>query len=434
MAFENLSDRISKAMKKLSGQANLTDKNMSEMLEEIRLALLEADVNIEVVQALINNVRENARGTEVIKAVNPSEMVVKVVNDELVNLLGEKESLLSLEAQPAVILMVGLQGAGKTTSTAKIANYLKHKDNKKVLLVAADYSRPAAIDQLRVLAESIHVDVVVGEDVIDSVKQGMAKANAEHYDVVLIDSAGRLHIDEALMNELKQIKQMVQPQEILLSVDAMSGQDIIHVARGFNESLQITGIIATKFDGDARGGGVLSVRYTTGVPIKFVGTGEKIDQIELFYPDRMASRILGMGDILSLVEHAQEKMDMEKAERSAERMMSGQFTLDDMMDQIDQMNKLGPLSGIMKMLPGMGNMKEMMKQVNDDDASASMKKTKSIIQSMTKAERANPDMIRASRKNRIAKGAGVTTTDVGKVLSNYEKTKKQMKMLSRLMK
>lgn len=432
MAFENLSDRLSLAMKKLTGQAQLTDKNMAEMLTEIRYALLDGDVSVKVIDHLVNSVREKAKGMDVIKSVNPSQMVVKVVNDELVSLLGEKEATLNLEHHPSVILMVGLQGTGKTTSAAKIANYLKNKQDKRVLLVAADLSRPAAVEQLKVLGQQIDADVVSGDNVYDNVKQGIKKASDDNYDVVIIDSAGRLHIDTALMDELKEVKRLSQPDEILLTVDAMSGQDIINVAQGFNEALDITGLIATKFDGDARGGGVLSVRFETGVPVKFVGTGEKVDQIDLFYPDRIASRILGMGDILTLVEQAQEKMDMDAAEKAAERMMKGEFTLEDMLTQLEQVKKMGPLSGIMKMLPGMGNMKEMMKQVNDADADASMKKTKAVIQSMTIEERRNPDCLRASRKNRIARGAGVTTTDVGRVISQYEKTKKQMKMMSRM--
>ncbi len=432
MAFENLSDRLSQAMKKLSGQAQLTDKNMSEMLGEVRIALLEGDVSLDVVNHLIEAVQTKAKGMDVIKSVDPSQMVVKVVNDELVELLGEKEATLNLESHPSVILMVGLQGTGKTTSSAKIANYLKNKQDKKVLLVAADYSRPAAIQQLQVLGEQIGVDVHTADNVLDNVKESLEFAKKENYDVVIIDSAGRLHIDETLMDELKTIESLSAPDEILLTVDAMSGQDIIHVARGFNQALRVSGLVATKFDGDSRGGAILSVRYETGVPIKFVGTGEKIEQLELFYPDRIASRILGMGDILTLVEQAQEKMDMEAAEKAAERMMSGEFTLEDMLTQLEQVKKMGPLSGIMKMLPGMGNMKEMMKQVNDDQADASMKKTKAVIQSMTKQERKNPDLLRASRKNRIAKGAGVSTTDVGRVISQYEKTKKQMKLVSRM--
>lgn len=434
MAFESLSDRLGRAMKKISGQATLTDKNMSDMLEEIRFALLDGDVSVEVINPLIADIREKARGTEVIKSVNPSQMIVKIVNDALVSILGEKEQELDLSAQPTVLLMVGLQGSGKTTSAAKIAYYLKKKKAKKVLMIAADLSRPAAVEQLQVLGISIDVDVVSGPDVMSAVRSGLHKGKTEGYDVIIIDSAGRYHIDAALMDELREVKTLAQPNEILLTVDAMSGQDMINVAKGFNDVLTLSGLVVTKFDADARGGGILSVRYGSGVPIYFVGEGEKVEDLDLFYPDRTASRILGMGDIVSLVEKAQDKMDVELAEKSAQRMMSGQFTLDDMLVQLEQVKKMGPLSGILKLMPGMGNVKEMMKQVNDSDADAAMRKTKAIIQSMTKYERSHPDSMRASRKNRVAKGAGVTTTEVNRVLSQYEKMKDQMKMLSRMMK
>lgn len=432
MAFDQLSDRLAQAVKKISGQAKLTEKNMDEMLREVRLALLEADVNLSVIQQFLIDVKEKAIGMDVYTRVNPSQMVVKVVHDEIVRLLGEKEAGLNLVHKPSVIMMVGLQGTGKTTSAAKLALWLSKKENKKVLLVAADLARPAAIEQLKILGAAIDVSVFslgVDAGVIRTVKEAMAYAINEQFDTMIVDTAGRLHIDDRLMDELQQAYTELKPQEVLLTVDAMTGQDIVTVADSFHKTLKLTGLVVTKFDGDARGGGVLSVRKVTSVPVKFVGTGEKTDEFELFYPERMASRILGMGDVLSLVEKAEEKMDLEASMKGAQRLMQGTFTLEDMMDQINQVTKLGSLSGLLKMMPGAG---QLASQINDDDATRQMKRSKAIIQSMTKDERQQPDLLRASRKVRIAKGSGTSVAEVNKLLTQFEKTKEQMKLMMRM--
>ncbi len=432
MAFDQLSNRLAQAVKKISGQAKLTEKNMDEMLREVRLALLEADVNLSVIQKFLADVKEKSIGMDVYTRVNPSQMVVKVVYDELVGLLGEKEAGLNLVHKPSVIMMVGLQGTGKTTTAAKLALWLSKKENKKVLLVAADLARPAAIEQLKVLGSSIGTDVFtlgVSAGVVQTVKDALAYAINQQYDTVIVDTAGRLHIDDQLMDELKLAYAALRPQEVLLTVDAMTGQDIVTVAQSFHNALKITGLVVTKFDGDARGGGVLSVRQVTSVPVKFVGTGEKTDEFELFYPERMASRILGMGDVLSLVEKAEEKMDLEASMKGAQRLVQGTFTLEDMMDQINQVTKLGSLSGLLKMMPGAG---QLASQINDDDATRQMKRSKAIIQSMTVQERQQPDILRSSRKVRIAKGSGTSVAEVNRLLTQFEKTKEQMKMMMRM--
>ncbi|AMC93512.1 signal recognition particle [Erysipelothrix larvae] len=431
MAFDNLTNRLNDTFRKLSGKANLTDKNISDALAEIRIALLEADVNLSVINALLDHTKTEVMGMDVTRGVDPSQMFVKVVNDKLVEILGSEEAGLNFTRKPGVMMLVGLQGSGKTTSAAKIARQLKEKEDKKVLLVAADRQRPAAIEQLQILGQQIGVDVFTtdSKDPVEVVKEALKISN--NYDVILIDTAGRLQIDNDLMQQLIEIQKLAQPEEILLSVDAMSGQDVIHVAQGFKDAVALTGLVATKFDGDARGGSILSVRYLTGVPVKYVGVGETLEDLDIFYPDRIASRILGMGDVISLVEKAQEKMDMEAAEASAQRMMEGKFTLDDMLIQLKQVSKMGPLSGLLKMMPG--QIGQMASQVNDQDAAGNMKRTEAIIQSMTKKERANPNIIRASHKKRIANGSGTTTTEVNRLLSQFEKMQKQMKMLSRFM-
>ncbi len=432
MAFDQLSNRLALAVKKISGQSKLTEKNMDEMLREVRLALLEADVNLTVIQQFLTDVKEKAIGMDVYTKVNPSQMVVKVVHDELVTLLGEKEAGLNLTHKPSYIMMVGLQGTGKTTSAAKLALWLSKKENKRVLLVAADLARPAAIEQLKILGASVDVEVFsmgIEAGVVNTVKESMAYAINQNFDTVIVDTAGRLHVDDDLMDELKQAYTVLRPQEVLLTVDAMTGQDIVTVADSFNKALKLSGLIVTKFDGDARGGGVLSVRKVTSVPVKFVGTGEKTDEFELFYPERMASRILGMGDVLSLVEKAEEKMDLEASMKGAQRLMQGTFTLEDMMDQLNQVAKLGSISGLLKMMPGAS---QMAAQINDDDANAQMKRSKAIIQSMTVEERQQPDLMRASRKVRIANGSGTSVAEVNKLLTQFEKTKEQMKMMMRM--
>ena len=430
MAFDNLSQRLNDTFRNLAGKGKLTEKNIQDALSDIRISLLEADVNLDVISQLLDHVKEEAMGLEVTREVNPTEMFVKVVHDKLVEILGSETAVLEFKNTPEVLMMVGLQGGGKTTTIAKIARLLKEKENKRVLLVAADLARPQAVEQLQILGQSIGVDVFAqaNTDPVDVVKQAFNQKG--NYDTILIDTAGRLQVDKALMDELVAMKSFAKPEEILLAVDSMSGQDIIHVAQGFHDTLGLTGLVATKFDGDSRGGAILSVRYLTGVPVKFVGTGEALDALELFHPDRTASRILGMGDIVSLVEKAQEKMDMDAAEKAAERMMKGQFTLEDMMTQLQQVSKMGPLSSLLKMVPGASS---MVPQVDDEDAKKNMKRTEAMIQSMTPQERQNPDIIRSSRKRRIADGAGVSTTDVNRLLSQYDKMKKQMKMFSRML-
>ena len=433
MAFESLTNKLNKAFKNLSGQGKLTEKNMNEMLKEVRMSLLEADVNYQVVKDFIANVKEKAMGTEVMDSLNPSQMVVKIVHDEIVALLGDGDNELNLTSF-STIMLVGLQGTGKTTAAAKIANVLKKKKGKKPLLVACDIIRPAAIEQLKTLGKSIDVEVYsegVDVDVLTQVKHALDYAKANNYDTLIFDTAGRLHINEELMQELKDIEAYLKPNEILLTVDAMSGQDIVSVAQSFTEQLHVTGLVATKMDGDARGGGILSVRSLTKVPVKFASQGEKIDDLDIFYPDRMADRILSMGDIMTLVEQAQEKMDIEESERTAKRMMSGRFTLDDMLVQLRQVNKMGSLGGILKMIPGMS---QMAGQIDEVKASHDMKKTEAIILSMTQEERDDPSILKASRKSRIAKGSGVQVSDVNKLIKQYEQSKQAMKMLSQMQK
>ncbi|WP_323610781.1 signal recognition particle protein [Erysipelothrix enhydrae] len=429
MAFDNLTNRLQDTFRNMTGKGKLSEKNITDALSEIRISLLEADVSLDVINELLEHTRSEALGMKVTRDVEPSQMFVKIVNDKLIEILGEEKSELNFTQKPGILMMVGLQGSGKTTTIAKIANKL-NKEGKKVLLVAADLARPAAIEQLKILGTQIGVEVFAQENStpVEVVKNALA--HGKDFDLILIDTAGRLQIDDALMQQLVDIQALTKPDEILLSVDAMSGQDVIHVANGFKEKLDITGLVATKFDGDSRGGSILSVRYMTQVPVKFVGVGEGIDELDEFYPDRTASRILGMGDIVSLVEKAQEKMDIEASERSAERMMKGQFTLDDMLIQLQQVSKMGPLSGLMKMMPGAN---QLAGQIDDADASSTMKKTEAMILSMTPEERNDPKIIRSTRKRRIAEGSGTSTTDVNRLLSQYEKMQKQMKMLSRFM-
>lgn len=430
MAFDSLQEKITKSFRNLQGKGKLTEKNMEETLKEIRIALLEADVNYGVVKDFLQKIREKSIGQDVINSINPSELLIKIVNDEIVELLGGNEEGINYKPNGITVIMaVGLQGTGKTTHIAKIANLMK-KQGRKPMIIAGDIIRLAAIDQLKTLGNSIGVEVFskgVETPVLTTVEQGMQYAKQKGYDTVLIDTAGRLQIDEVLMQELKDIKQLVKPDEILLTVDALTGQDIANVAQSFHDQLAVTGLIVTKFDGDSKGGGVLSVKAITGVPIKFTGVGEKIEDLEIFYPDRLAQRILGMGDVVSLVEKAQEKMDTELAERSAKRMMEGKFTMDDLLTQIEQSQKMGPLASIVKMLPGMG---DLSKQLEDVDADAALKKTKAIIQSMTPAERDDPSTIRSSHKRRIAAGSGTSISDVNKLMNQYDRMKKMMKQFS----
>lgn len=435
MAFDSLSARMHKALRNVIGKGKLSDANMEDMLKEVRLALLEADVNYRVVKNFLHDVRETARGQDVLNAVEPGEQLVKIVHEELVRLLGDQQEPVHFAQDGmSVFMLVGLQGTGKTTSVAKIAHILKHKQGRRPLLLAADVIRPAAIEQLEILGREIGCEVYTkGADVsaLDTVKGGMIYAREKNYDTVLIDTAGRLHVDEAMMQELQVINTLTHPQEILLSVDAMTGQDIVHVAETFAQALPLTGLVVTKFDGDARGGGVLSVKAITGLPIKFVGEGEKIEDMDLFYPQRMADRILGMGDVVSLVEKAQEKLDMAESERLAKVMMSGEFTMDDMLSQLEQMQKLGPLGGIMKMIPGFNQYAEM---IDDAKTGKQMKRTRAIIQSMTKAERRDPGRMRSSMKRRVAAGSGTSLTEVTRCISSYEKMKKIMGTMGRMQK
>lgn len=435
MAFDSLSDRLNKTIRNIAGKGKLTDDNMESMLKEVRLALLEADVNYKIVKDFLNDVREKSRGEDVINSVQPGEMLVKIVHDELVNLLGNEESELHFkESGITTIMMVGLQGTGKTTSVGKIARICKTKLERNPLLIAADVIRPAAIDQLKTLGKEIDTEVFsLGTETsaLDTVKAGMKYAKENGFDTVFIDTAGRLHIDEELMDELVNIESYVHADEILLTVDAMTGQDIVNVARAFSERLSLTGLVVTKFDGDSRGGGVLSVKKITGVPIKFVGEGEKLEDMNIFYPDRMADRILGMGDVVSLVEKAQEKMDQEAAEKAMKHMMEGKFDLNDMLIQLEQTSKLGPLSGILKMLPGYSQYSDL---IDEAKASDGMKKTKAIIQSMTMEERRNPDKIRSTMKKRIAAGSGTSLTEVNKVLNQFAKTKRAMDAIGSMQK
>ena len=427
MAFESLSDRFQGIIKKVKGQSKLTEANMEEMLKEIRVALLEADVNFKVVKEFVNNVKEKALGQEVFLKVSPSQMIVKIVHDELEALLGADQCEIKFEMnKPTVIMMCGLQGSGKTTHTGKLALLFKNKLHKKVLLVAGDVYRPAAIDQLQTIANQVGVDILNLGDKVSPVEiacRGVKKAYDERYDVVIIDTAGRLAIDEKLMQELVDIEEKVKPTEELLLVDAMSGQDAVNVAKAFNEKLHLTGMIMSKLDGDARGGAALSIKHLTGIPIKYAGVGEKLEDLEVFHPDRMADRILGMGDVVSLVEKVQEQIDEKQAKKTVNKMMSGHFDLNDMLAQMEQINKLGSMGGLLKLIPGMPKISEE----DQEKAKKQMDKTKAIIFSMTPQERKDPSIIKNSRKVRIARGCGMTNQDVNRVSNQYDQMKKMMK-------
>ncbi|HAZ36620.1 MAG TPA: signal recognition particle protein [Clostridiaceae bacterium] len=426
MAFENLTSKFLETFKKLKGKGKLTEKDIKDSMREVKLALLEADVNYKVVKDFINSVSERAVGQEVMESLTPGQEVIKIVNEELIKLMGGSESKLNISSTPpTVIMLVGLQGAGKTTMASKIALYLKKK-NKSPLLVACDVYRPAAIKQLQVLGSQIDIPVFsMGNKInpVDIAKAGIENAAKKGNDYIIIDTAGRLHIDEELMNELKNIKESINPNEILLVVDSMTGQDAVNVAEKFNELLDITGVILTKLDGDTRGGAAISVKAVTGKPIKFVGTGEKLSDIEIFHPDRMASRILGMGDVLSLIEKAQETVDEKQALEMQKKIISQQFTLDDFLNQMQQVKKMGPIKDILKMVPGVDSNK--LDDVEIDESEVAH--TEAIIQSMTLGERKNPSIINSSRKKRIAKGSGSSIQDVNKLLSSFEQARKMMK-------
>jgi signal recognition particle subunit SRP54 len=428
VAFEGLADRLQAVMKKISGKGKISEADVKQMTREIRLALLEADVNFKVVKSFVKRVQERAVGQEVLKSLTPGQQVIKVVRDELSQLMGGDAPRLNLALKPpTVILLVGLQGAGKTTTAAKLAAYIRKAHNKKPLMIAADVYRPAAIKQLQTLGTQLNMPVFsLGDQVspVDIVRQGLAKANEDHDDLVLIDTAGRLHVDEKLMNELEEIKQVARPDEIFLVVDAMTGQDAVNVAQSFDTRLDLTGVIMTKLDGDTRGGAALSIRAVTGKPIKFVGTGEKMDALELFHPDRMASRILGMGDVLSLIEKAQASVDEEKAKEMEQKIRSVSFTLDDFLDQIAQIRKMGPLQDLLAMLPGANKLKNM-KNIQIDDRQIG--RIEAIIRSMTSAEKTDPAIINASRRKRIALGSGTSVADVNRLLKQFRDMKRMMK-------
>ena len=425
--FESLSDRLQDVVHKIKGYGKITEENISEMMREIRLSLLEADVNYKVVKEFTNNVKEKALGEEVNKSLNPGELFVKIVKDELTELLGGENTPLNISGNPATLMLVGLQGSGKTTTIGKLANYLRKNNKKRPLLVACDVYRPAAIDQLKQIGKELNIEVYSeGKgNPVEISKNGIKYAKDNGYDYVLIDTAGRLQIDESLMDELDNIQKEVNPDEIILVIDSMMGQDAINVINGFNDKIKLSGVILTKLDGDTRGGVALSVKHLTNLPIKFIGVSEKMDGLTPFYPERMASRILGMGDILSIVEQVQSEIDEKEAEETAKKMMKGNFDLEDFLIQLNQIKKLGPLENLLKLLPGAKKMG--LNNVNIDPKI--MKRTEAIVLSMTPEERRNPSILKASRKKRIADGSGTTVTDVNKLLNQFEEMKKMMKMM-----
>ncbi len=425
--FESLGDRLQNAIDKIKGYGKITEENISDITREIRLALLEADVNYVVVKEFINHVKEKALGEEVAKSLKPGEVFVKIVKDELVELLGGEKQDLYTSGNPSILMMVGLQGSGKTTSTGKLANLLRKKYKKRPLLVACDIYRPAAIDQLKQLGRELNIEVYSEgvKDPVEIASNAILYAKENHYDYVIIDTAGRLQIDEKLMDELKNINEAVKPNEILLVLDSMMGQDAINVIEGFNNTLPLTGAILTKLDGDTRGGAALSIRHLTNIPIKFIGVSEKLDGIEEFYPERMATRILGMGDIMTMLEKAESVMDEDVAMASAKKMQKGTFDLDDFLKQMQQIKKLGPLENLIKMIPGAKKMGLNNVKINPKD----MAHIEAIIQSMTPEERKNPNILKASRKLRIAKGSGRSVEEVNRLLKQFEEMKKMMKMM-----
>lgn len=431
MAFEGLAERLQGTMQKIRGKGKVSESDVKEMMREVRLALLEADVNFKVVKQFVKKVSERSVGQEVMKSLTPGQQVIKVVKEELTELMGGEESRIgTAKRPPTVIMMVGLQGAGKTTTTGKLANLLRKKYNRKPLLVAADIYRPAAIKQLETLGKQLDMPVFsLGDQVspVEIAKQAIQKAKDDHLDYVLIDTAGRLHIDEGLMDELKQIKELSSPEEIFLVVDSMTGQDAVNVAESFNEQLGITGVVLTKLDGDTRGGAALSIRAVTGKPIKFVGMGEKLDALESFHPERMASRILGMGDVLSLIEKAQTNVDEKKAKELEQKMRTMSFTFDDFLDQLGQVRSMGPLDEILKMLPGANKMKGL-NNVQVDEKQIG--RVEAIIRSMTKDEKQQPEIINSGRRKRIARGSGTSIQEVNRLLKQFEDMKKMMKQMS----
>ena len=432
--FDTLSNRLSGVIKTLKGHARLTEDNIKDAMREVRMALLEADVALPVVKAFVNQVRERAMGQEVMGSLTPGQAVVGVVHEELVKLMGEQNDSLNLAAvPPAIVLMAGLQGAGKTTTTGKLAKLLKEKSKKKVLLVSTDVYRPAAIEQLKLLAGQVEVEWFpssVGQLPVDIARAAVDHAKRHYFDVLIVDTAGRLAIDEAMMNEIKAVHAAINPVETLFVVDAMQGQDAVNTAQAFNEALPLTGVVLTKLDGDARGGAARSVRNITGTPIKFIGVGEKLTGLEPFHPDRMASRILGMGDVLSLIEDVQKGIDEQEAAAMAKKLKSGKgFDLEDFKSQIQQMRKMGGMASLMEKMPG--QIGQMAKGVDGAVADKAVTRLEGIINSMTPAERRKPELLKASRKRRIAAGAGVTVQEVNRLLKQFEDMQKMMKQFSK---
>lgn len=426
--FESLGEHLQNALHKIKGYGKITEENISDMMREIRLALLEADVNYQVVKEFTNEVKEKALGEEVQRSIKPGDLFVKIVKDELVELLGGESAPLNLKGNPATLMLVGLQGSGKTTTIAKLANYLRKKHHKNPLLVACDVYRPAAIDQLKQLGKELSIPVYEEgkNDPVVISQNAIQYAKENGYDYVLIDTAGRLHIDTQLMDELKNITAAIHPDETLLVIDSMMGQDAIHVIQGFHDELTLSGVILTKLDGDTKGGVALSVRHLTHVPIKFIGVSEKLDGLDSFDPERMAGRILGMGDIVSLVEKATEAIDEKEAMKTAKKMQSGKFDLEDFLSTLHQMKKLGPLENLLKLIPGASKLGLNQVQIPPKQ----MAHIEAIVLSMTKEERRNPDIIKASRKTRIAKGCGLSVQEVNKLLQQFEQMKKMMKQMS----
>lgn len=432
MAFEGLSNRLQETIKKITGKGKVSEQDVNEMAREVRLALLEADVNFKVVRKFINDVKERAVGQEVMDSLTPGQQVIKVVQDELTELMGGSQSKIAVaDRPPTVILMSGLQGAGKTTTTGKLANLLRKQYNRKPLLVACDVYRPAAIKQLQTLGKQLDMPVFeMGTDVspVEITQNALEYAKENHLDYVLIDTAGRLHVDDDLMTELKEIKEVAKPDEIFLVVDAMTGQDAVNVAEQFDEELDVTGLILTKLDGDTRGGAALSIKAVTGKPIKFVGMGEKLDELEEFHPDRMASRILGMGDVLTLIEKAQTTIDEQKAKEMEEKMRTASFTLEDFLEQMDQVKQMGPLDELINMIPGANRMRGMQNIQVDEKQIAQIE---AIIRSMTVEERQDPSILNASRKRRVAKGSGTNVSQVNRLLKQFNDMKKMMKQMTK---
>ena len=426
--FENLTDKFDRAFKVLKGQGQITEINVAESLKEVRRALLDADVNFKTAKNFTNSIKEKALGRDVLTSVSPGQLMIKICHEELIRLMGGNEVAIDLKANPSVVLMSGLQGSGKTTFTGKLGNYLKNKKSKKVLLVACDVYRPAAIDQLHVLGEQLDIEVYSNKEEknpVEIAKAAIQKAKAESFNVVIVDTAGRLAVDEVMMNEIELLKKAINPAETLFVVDSMTGQDAVNTAKTFNERINFDGVVLTKLDGDTRGGAALSIKEIVNKPIKFVGIGEKMDALDVFYPSRMADRILGMGDVVSLVEKAQEQFDEKEAKKLQRKILKNQFDFNDFLTQLEQIKKMGNVKDLMGMIPGMG------KAMKDTDIPEdAFKGIEAMIHSMTPKERSNPGLLNSSRRSRIAKGSGTTVQDVNKLIKQFEEMRKMMKMMS----